>query len=151
MTCENTCEDAVRDLAPCGLSCARCLAFVGGPVQEHAAALLDALTNFERHAGRFAAFDPVFAHYGEFQALAGWFAKGRCRGCRSGECLHGGCRVGACARERGVDFCFRCADFPCADSGLEEPLRARWIAMNRAMAEKGPENFHRESLTKPRY
>lgn len=144
-------SEARRDLAPCGLSCARCLSFHEGPVRTHAAALLEALTNFERHAPRFAAFDPVFANYGQFREMAAWFAQGRCTGCHTGQCLHGGCRVGGCARSRKVDFCFECPDFPCAESGLEEPLRSRWIDMNRRMAEIGVAAFHAESKGRPRY
>lgn len=145
-------EPAAQDqLAPCGLSCVRCLAFRGGGIREHAAALLDALTNFERHADRFTAFDPVFSRYDAFREMAQWFASGHCDGCRSGQCLHGGCRIGRCAKEKGVTFCHECDDFPCKASGLTEPLLSRWIAMNRRMAEIGPEAFLAESNSKPRY
>ena len=144
-------DHASAQLAPCGLSCARCLAFRGGPVQAHAAALLDALRGFEKHADRFTAFDPVFADYRAFQDMTSWFARGHCDGCRSGQCLHGGCRIGRCAADKGVAFCFQCGDFPCDGSGLEEPLRSRWIAMNRRMAEIGPDAFLAEGDLKPRY
>ena len=40
-----------------------------------------------------------------------------CLGCRSGErlpyCEH--CRIGACAAERGVDFCSDCEEYPCGE------------------------------------
>ena len=29
-------EELLRRLAPCGLNCGKCVAFAGGPVQEHA-------------------------------------------------------------------------------------------------------------------
>ena len=33
----------------------------------------------------------------------------RCPGCRPNEI----CPLPACAKERGLDFCFQCKDFPC--------------------------------------
>ncbi len=142
---------AQRELAPCGLSCVRCLAYRHGPAREHAAALLQALEGFERHADRFSAFNPVFSRYQAFQEMARWLARGECGGCRTGQCLHGACRIGSCAREKGVAFCFQCDDFPCRDSGLTEPLLSRWIAMNRRLAEIGPDAFLDESNARPRY
>lgn len=145
-------DEASQDqLAPCGLSCARCLAYKGGTIRGHAAALLDALQGFEKHADRFSAFDPVFSRYPAFREMAEWFARGNCNGCRSGQCLHGGCRIGRCVEAKGVTYCFECDDFPCQESGLNEPLLSRWIAMNRRMAEIGPDAFLAESNAKPRY
>ena len=41
-----------------------------------------------------------------------------CRGCRKGEgdcpAIGGKCETYQCALERKVDFCFECADYPCA-------------------------------------
>lgn len=144
-------EAAVRALAPCGLDCSRCLNRVGGSVSAHAAALLQALDGFERHADRFAGFDPAFAAYDGFKQVASRLAQASCNGCRQGECLHQACRVGRCAAKHGVDFCFQCQDFPCRDSGLEGPLAERWKNNNQRMRELGVQGFHRESLGKPRY
>jgi len=36
-----------------------------------------------------------------------------CDGCRSENCWSGDCYFKKCARERGVDFCSECPDYPC--------------------------------------
>jgi len=40
----------------------------------------------------------------------------RCEGCRSDDVFIGcrGCKLRSCAREKGVDYCFECPEYPCA-------------------------------------
>ncbi len=144
-------DDIVRALAPCGLSCAKCLAKDDGGIALGSRELLRLLTNFERHAERFAAMNPVFAKYGAFQDMLTYFAAGSCKGCRQGECLHKGCRVTSCVKTKGVDFCFQCAEFPCANTGFDPFLERRWRTMNERMRDVGVEAFHNETKDLPRY
>ena len=43
--------------------------------------------------------------------------EGRCYGCRSEKRLPycGKCKMSACAKEQGVDFCSECAEYPCSE------------------------------------
>jgi hypothetical protein len=40
-----------------------------------------------------------------------------CWGCRSADrsCLHPDCRYRVCARDKGIEYCYRCAKFPCPE------------------------------------
>ncbi|MFO7596683.1 MAG: DUF3795 domain-containing protein [Desulfocurvibacter africanus] len=146
-----TYADSVRALAPCGLSCEKCLAKDDGAIVVHSRELLCLLTNFERHAERFAGMNPVFAKYPAFLDMTKHLAQGNCKGCRAGECLHKGCRVHSCVKAKGVDFCFQCAEFPCANTGFDPFLHKRWQAMNERMREVGPEGFYAKTKDLPRY
>lgn len=144
-------DDILNSLAPCGLSCQKCLAKDDGGIALSSRELLRMLTNFERHAARFAKMNPVFVSYPAFQEVLTYFAGGSCKGCRQGECLHKGCRVTTCVKDKGVDFCFQCAEFPCANTGFDPFLDKRWRAMNERMREVGPEAFYNETKDLPRY
>lgn len=144
-------EELIDRLAPCGLDCLRCLARSGGEVERSSLAILAALDGFDKHAARFAAFDPVFADYPGFRRVAERLAAGRCQGCRVGGCLHTTCRAHKCVKKHGVDFCYQCERFPCEETGLEGALLERWQKNNERMREIGSEAFLAESLARPRY
>lgn len=145
-------EALLRRVAPCGLHCGGCVAFAEGPVREHAEALRGLLgTNFAGYARRFEEMNPVFAHYPAFAELLDWLARGSCEGCRGRGCLFADCRVGICVRERGVDFCFECAEFPCERHGLPEMLAGRWKANNERMKSIGVEAWYELLRNRPRY
>lgn len=78
-------------IAPCGLDCANCDLF--------------------RPNGNREAWARAAARTGKTAE------ESACEGCRKGDgCVfyRGRCETLACARERGLDFCSDCADFPCA-------------------------------------
>ena len=139
-------------LAPCGLSCGHCLAYSGGPVQEAAAELKQGLgPNFGPYAERFEHMNPIFKEYAGFGRLLDFFATGSCTGCREQGCLFQACKVPACAREREVDYCFECGEFPCDRHGMPEGLAERWRANNEKMAETGVEAWFSGCMVRPRY
>ena len=145
-------EEAVRELAPCGLSCGRCMHNPSSPIAQSARGLAAELGGFDRMAGRFAAVDPVFGGYPAFAQILERLQNGVCHGCREGgECYLGACGVKDCVRTRGVDFCFQCAEFPCAAPGVPAGLEERWRAMNEKMGEVGVEAFCELSRSRPRY
>jgi len=47
-------------LAPCGLSCRKCFAYIKGEICEHSLELQNLLGNFDVYAERFSAFLPEF-------------------------------------------------------------------------------------------
>ncbi len=138
-------------LAPCGLNCSKCMAFDEGDIKTHSRGLKEALGNFDNYAKRFSGFWPVFAHYPEFKQVLEQFTQGNCRGCRSGDCKYPNCGVAACYKEKQVDFCFQCDEFPCDKSNLDDNLKERWIKMNMRMKEIGVEAYYREIRNTPRY
>jgi len=146
-------EDFIKALiAPCGLSCGKCLAYAGGPIQLLSAELGEELgDNFAAYAERFEDMNPVFKNYPAFRELLDYFATGSCSGCREKGCLFKDCKVTVCVKEKGVDYCFQCADFPCNKHGMPEGLAERWLANNEKMKEIGPDEWFCGCKDKPRY
>jgi hypothetical protein len=90
----------------CGLCCELCAERARIPRQ--AAALQKSMT--EEGWPYWGHSVPGFTPFWEF--LEGLQAKGGCPGCRAG----GGypeCQIRVCARERGIEMCSQCSDFPC--------------------------------------
>lgn len=144
-------EDILNHLAPCGLSCAKCYAHAGGEIGRHARGLQERLGNFDIYAERFSAFVPQFKDYPAFKRLLGYLAESGCAGCRQGQCVWPDCGVAACYRDKGVDFCFECDEFPCNHHNFDPHLEKRWIAMNQRMREKGVAQYFEETRDDPRY
>lgn len=104
-----------RDLISyCGLYCDLCDS--RSRIPKRAAALLDALVAAGHEHG--AADRPGFEEFWSY--LVGLAdADGVCRGCRAmGEVL--GCEISRCARERGIEICVFCDEYPC--DRIEEML-----------------------------
>lgn len=144
-------EEILQRLAPCGLNCTKCLMHEGGEIRATAGRLKDLLGSFDRYAERFSSFMPVFRNYPQFKDLLAHFTTGDCKGCRKGMCRYPGCIVPSCSRERGVDFCFQCSEFPCTRITFDPDLRRRWLEMNTRMKEVGVEAFYAETRDLPRY
>ncbi len=145
--------DVKARLAPCGLHCGKCFAFRDGEIHDAAVRLQTYLGNFAPYAARFAEqLDPVFGEYPAFAALLDYLAKADCGGCRAEKCkYYKDCEVRACAQEKQVDFCCDCPEFPCAHTGLDANLYQRHVAINRKIAETGPEAYYATIRDTPRY
>lgn len=143
----------LRNVAPCGLHCGKCLSNPDSPIASLARELRFELGKFAKIAPRFAGYDPVFEDYPAFERILDRLAhQGTCQGCRfGGACLFGGCKVPACIKERGVDFCFQCDDFPCDRHGLPPMLEGIWNERNAMMLEGGLEEFFNWVDNLPRY
>ena len=96
--------------------------------------------------------EPTFKNYPEFKKLLHYFTVASCPGCRETDChLFKGCNVKSCYKEKQVDFCFQCDEFPCDKTGFDEHLKKRWIKMQQRMKEVGVEKFYEETKEGPRY
>ncbi|GFK93670.1 hypothetical protein NNJEOMEG_01504 [Fundidesulfovibrio magnetotacticus] len=141
-------------LAPCGLDCARCAVFRHGEIGELAGRLRELMGGYGRLARMRAQEVPVLADYPRFEAVLEELSRPACPGCREEgtRCPLSNCLARDCVKERGVDFCFQCADYPCAAqfAGMEK-LRAAWLAKNGRMKAVGVERFLEEQEGEPRY
>jgi hypothetical protein len=144
-------EEILNDLAPCGLSCRKCFANTRGEIGKHSNELQKLLGSFDVYAERFSAFLPEFKNYPEFKEMLEYLAQGDCKGCREGACKLPGCGVHTCYRDRGVDFCFQCHEFPCEKTNFDPHLQERWILMNNRMKEIGVEGYYKETKDQSRY
>jgi hypothetical protein len=145
--------EALQRIAPCGLHCGKCFAFADGEIHAAALTLQRCLGNFGPYAERFTkALDPVFADYPAFDRLLRYIAAADCGGCRREKCrFYTSCRVRSCTAARGIDFCCQCDAFPCGQTGLDDNLAQRSVAINRRIAEIGLEAYYREVKDQPRY
>lgn len=144
-------QDILSSLAPCGLDCSKCFASADGELKRLSAKLQEELGAFDGYAERFSAFLPVFADYPSFKRLLTFFAQGDCSGCRKGTCRYPDCGVAACYKEKGVDFCFQCDEFPCEKTNFDPDLKRRWRVMNKRMKKMGVETYYQETKDLPRY
>ena len=146
-----TYDEILRILAPCGLNCAKCMAFTEGDIKRHAKELKRLLGSFDGYAERFSNFLPIFKDYPAFKELLNYFTQTDCNGCRQGDSKYPNCGVASCYRQKGVDFCFQCDEFPCEKTNFDSHLKQRWIDINNRMKEVGVEAFFEETKDLPRY
>jgi len=143
-------ETAAR-LAPCGLDCSRCADYVSGEIKELSARLVELLSGYTRVARVKSDINPVFAGYPQFEEVLQSFAQAACSGCRGNNVLCPiECVAGTCTREKGVDFCFQCEEFPC-DKKIDIQIKERWMKFNQRMKEISVEEFYQEQNRSPRY
>lgn len=147
-----TYKTLLPNLSPCGMDCGRCADHSAGEIKHHATRLRELLGNYGRLAKIKSAARPAFNHYQEFHTLLDYFSSAQCDGCRSENChCPIDCTVKTCYKERGVDFCFQCEQFPCDKNLFSENLRERWLRVNNRMKEVGPLEYYIEQGKQPRY
>ena len=144
-------SEIVKMLAPCGLNCHKCFACSEGEIKVTSSKLKELLGSFDRYAERFQKFLSVFKNYPEFKELLHYLAKGDCEGCRNGQCKYPNCGVINCYKQKGVDFCFECNEFPCEKTNFDPDLKRRWIEMNNRIKEVGVTTYYEETKDLPRY
>lgn len=147
-------KDLIDKFGPCGLLCEKCFAYENGPIRFHAEQLKKELGNFDNYAARFVELlnNNTFGKYQDFKELLTLFSSNNCKGCRKQEChLFTDCKVKHCYKNKNVDYCFQCADFPCNNTGFDENLSQRWLKINHRIREIGLENYYHEIKEKPRY
>ena len=144
-------SEILEFLAPCGLSCHKCLGYMKGDIAFHSKKLQDLLGNFDVYAERFSKFLPVFQNYPSFKTLLSRLAEPDCQGCRQGTCKLPNCGVAECYKNKGVDFCFQCDEFPCEKTNFDPHLKVRWMKMNNRMKEIGVEAYFEETKDECRY
>lgn len=146
-------SDVVEKVAPCGLDCSRCVSCSSGRPREAALSLARAVQGFAKRAPVFAERTPALRGWAEFEAVLAALSEGSCSGCRGGAATacNGACRVKDCVKERCVDFCFQCPDYPCQMHGLFPGLEARWRENQDAMRASGAEAWYDATLARPRY
>ena len=147
-------EKIKERLAPCGLHCGKCFAYVNGDIKKLSKKLKVELGNFDIYAQRFVYLldAPVFEKYPDFKELLSHFSRAECKGCRKENCkLFSNCRVRSCYETKAIDFCFECNEFPCDKTGFDENLLSRSVAINERMKLIGVENYYEEIKHKPRY
>lgn len=141
----------LQELAPCGIDCSRCAACEKGEIKRLSVMLDNSLASFEKVAEKMARFVPALAGYPQFKEVLEFFARAGCPGCRAGGGQNPHCAARNCFREKGVDFCFQCGEFPCSKNDYDHQLAEKWLQSNNRMKEAGVEKFYLEQRARPRY
>ncbi|GBF31967.1 hypothetical protein DCCM_0157 [Desulfocucumis palustris] len=144
-------EEILTSLAPCGLDCSRCHGFAGGEIKKLSEQLIEALGDFQSVADKLSSFMPVMQNYRQFREMLDFFTLAGCAGCRSGKAQFPLCAAKSCFKEKGVDFCFQCDEYPCGRNRYDAPLHERWRRINDRMKEVGVEVYYEEQKKRPRY
>lgn len=144
-------DEIVRRLGPCGLDCSRCAGNANGEISQLSTRLIDLLLNYGKLASLRARSETAFGGYAQFEAVLKAFSEATCGGCRSDnvQCFIT-CAARTCHKEKGVDFCFQCNDYPC-DKEFHDRIRPRWMQFNDRMKEVGVDQFFLEQNELPRY
>lgn len=145
-----TTDSIQSSLAPCGLSCETCFAHADGDIRHYSRKLKEALGNFGIYAQRFETLleEPVFKNYTPFKEMLDYFAQENCRGCRKENCrLFKNCGVRACHQEKKVDFCFQCAEFPCARTNFDEHMHRTWVLRNEKFGKQASQPIMKNQKT----
>jgi len=127
----------------CGLYCGLCAGRARIP--KRAVALQEAMA--EEGWPDWGAGIPGFAEFWRF--LEGLHADGGCPGCRAG----GGppeCQIRNCARQRGLELCNQCPDFPCPRIEALCAIYPTLIADNRRVQAVGLEQWLSEQQERAR-
>ena len=143
--------EIIKCLAPCGLNCVKCIGFDEGDIKKHSNELKRLLGSFDNYAERFSNFIPVFKNYSAFKELLNYFTQANCKGCRQGDGKYPNCSVASCCKQKGIDFCFQCEEFPCEKTNFDPNLKERWTKINNRMKAIGPEAYYEETKESPRY
>jgi len=144
-------SEIINNLAPCGLDCVRCARYEQGEISTHSSALLAKLGNFKAMAAKMSGFFAPFTQYDSFEETLKFFASASCGGCRAGGSKLPGCTANSCSKERGVDFCGECEEFPCEKNEYNPQLKERWLSNGEAIRKNGVEAFYKAQSEKPRY
>jgi hypothetical protein len=146
-------KEILEILGPCGLNCKKCVLNREGDIKHHSEELKKLLGSFDLYAERFGELiSPIFKEYSKFKELLEYLTKVECKGCRNQTCsIYPNCQVIDCYKEKDVDFCFQCNEFPCEKTNFDTDLKRRWILMNKRMRDIGVDAYCKESMKYPRY
>jgi len=144
--------EVLKYLSPCGLDCARCADYEQGEIKQLSSRLVELLGNYGRVAKMKEELNPIFKNYPVFAEILKNFAGASCGGCRSEnvQCFIV-CEAKDCCREKGLDFCFQCGEYPCEKQFSGRRLRELWKKKNDRMKEIGVVQFYNEQKNLPRY
>ncbi len=104
-------KEILNELAPCGLSCKKCICYQNGNIKRLSLDLKEALGAFHKMAKKFSNFNPALGKYPEFQEVLDFFTQASCAGCRNGGCKYPNCGVHPCHLEKMLIFAFNVMNF----------------------------------------
>lgn len=147
-------SEILKGVAPCSLMCYTCSGYHNGVICESAKTLLKYLEGmkefYEKH------LSDAVESYSNFEEVLRIYNAASCLGCRSTEhngCSIEGCFLLECTKNRRIDFCGECDEFPCEKTRqlFEEEVYKQWLEGNQQIRDYGIELFWENNSEKPHY
>lgn len=147
-------SEILKRVAPCSLMCNTCSGYHNGVICESAKILLKYLEGmkefYEKH------IPDAVESYSNFEEVLRIYNAASCLGCRSTEhngCSIEGCFLLECTKNRHIDFCGECNEFPCEKTRqlFEEEVYKQWLEGNQQIRDYGIELFWENNSEKPHY
>lgn len=154
-------------IAPCGLYCGTCAFFHESKIRKTVLRLKEMMDGFERIAKKYKKVAPELKDYPKFIKVLEYIGSQDCLGCRMGggkehgaACMPATCTMVLCSRDKGLDFCYQCSDFPCEiipytmkkdKNEGHEGLIEIWLKCNKKMKEIGLNKYFQIKKSEPRY
>jgi len=155
-------DEIINAVAPCTLMCYTCIGYTEGGLRRHAEHLRELYMGwYEAHVASYSR-NPTKERLFKLnrivifnEMLEELIEHPQCEGCRRNDAAHWGCVEGCgiskCVRERGIDFCADCADFPCGRDCVPGSVRKRWIDGNNFIKKHGFERYFEENKNVSHY
>ena len=144
-------DEILNELSPCGIDCSRCIAYEKSEIKKLSTGLEKALKGFDKMANNLAQHFDVYKKYRDFEDVLNALTQGQCKGCRTGQSMFPLCEAKTCFKEKKVDFCFQCDEYPCTRNKFTPEQHERWIYRNNFMKEKGVEAYYEHQKNQSRY
>lgn len=146
------------DIAPCGFCCYTCMAKNNGAVEKRAKEIMvyfEGYYNFMKENLPFGK-KRYAKEIKDFEERLGKFTERKCPGCRSGAlrgCCIPDCFILKCVKERGIDFCGECDDFPCekSKSFFKGKTLTQFLNNNENIKKDGIEKYHSDAISRSHY
>lgn len=153
-------DELLHWVAPCSLMCYSCPALKDGAISCTAAKLLGYFEGYYDFLdARIPSDNQVYREkvQGHLERLELYTCR-PCPGCREnpGECCIAGCTVAECMKEKQLDFCADCPDFPCEKTSsffakLDPIILEDWKRGTERIRRIGPESYFEENKNRSHY
>lgn len=152
-------EKILNSVAPCSMFCKTCTGCKYGDISYHAKELLRLLEGHEEFLDK--NLKKEYRHkLDEFKVFSKKlknYASPKCSGCRKGRaegCSIKNCFIPECCKERNINFCAECREFPCDKvntSVYKESTIKKWLDGNKEIKEIGIEEYYEKKKDVPHY
>lgn len=159
MNKEKVSEEILNAIAPCSMFCSTCTGCQYGKISECAKELLRLFDGHEEFLDKnlTSAYRHKLDEFKIFTKKLKKYAYPKCGGCRNNPaigCSIKGCIIPKCIKERNVDFCANCSEFPCSkvnETIYKKTTIRKWLDGNTKIKELGIEKYYEENKNVPHY
>lgn len=150
-----TMQELLNYVAPCSLLCYTCPAYKDGAISKCASTLCNYFEGYYdfNDANIPDEYRSWLTEFKSFYDKLEKYKKRPCVACRnnppsSSGCIEG-CVIRSCTKERGVNFCSECSDFPCEKANnffakINQTILTDWRNGNQRIKEVGIKQYFEE-------